>query len=880
MKRILCLALCLLLLCGCTAPAPETAPASETAAATTTEAAAPAFDGEEYTLEPEPGCNQVTFYWSDPTADYARCDMWIWYPNADGHGYLFHPCAYGVKCVLNVPQEIEEVGFIVRTHCSDPGGASWGEATKDVEEDRFAPITGPDTEIYLRAGDSTQYFSKDGGVTLEQTKKLSMAAIVGLREIRYTLSPATRLTSLDQIRVLDGDTPLTVESLSSLDNEVITGVITLARELDLTKTYTLEIEGFEPLPAVPTQVFDTPEFVAQYTYDGDDLGATLTEGGTLFKLWAPTAGRVQLQLFEAGNDCDPFRTLDLERGEQGVWSVLADCGPGTYYTYLVTTALGTQEAVDPYARAVGVNGERGMVVDLAATDPQGFRDEPFDPGLTRYDQAVIWEIHVRDFSNAISGSRYPGKYLGFTETGLTNAAGQPVGLDYLAQLGVTHVQVQPIYDYATVDESSDAPQFNWGYDPKNYNAPEGSYSTDPYHGEVRIHELKQMVQALHRRGIGVVMDVVYNHTYALDSNLNRVVPYYYYRFTPTGAASNGSGCGNETASDRVMFRKYMVDSVVYWAKEYRLDGFRFDLMALHDVDTMQAVEAAVHAVNPQALLYGEGWTGGTTPLNVNLQANQQNIGKVTASEGAIGAVGVFNDATRDGLKGSVFDAKDRGYLNGKANNGTAGKVIFGLEGGTDRTLTGWSVEEGMVLNYMACHDNQTIRDKLEVSNPEADQAQRLAMNRLGFAALMLGKGIPFFLAGEEMYRTKGGDSNSYASSDAVNNLDWEALVPGSDEMALHDYYRDLIALRRSHPFLWQARLECQILDGAVIEIRYLDGDALVGYALLNPGEEPLSVTLPEGSWTQLLLGADTQPAPGRSGTLELPAGSALLVAGE
>ncbi len=886
MKRTLALCLSLLLLLSLFAACdhPVDGPGMERSTESTA-AAAPQTTGpetsssrptdppgpgtEEYTLEREPGTNQLVFYWLAKDADLSKCDMWIWFPNADGRGYVFHEDYRGPKVIVNVPEDVTEVGFIVRKNCSDPGGTSWGDAAKDFEDDRFAVITGETTEVWLLPGDGAQYISEDGGKTLTQSKKFTLAEITDLDQIRYHITPAARFTSLNQIKVLDGDREIPVESLSTLDNEVVTGVITLAEELDFSRTYTVALEGYEPQTAVPTKVFDAEAFVTRDTYDGDDLGATIQGGETLFKLWAPTASEVILNLFREGSGGEAEQRLPMEKGEKGVWSVSAPCGHGTYYTYTVTTALGTQEAVDPYAKAVGVNGDRGMVIDLASTDPAGFADDKYFDGIDAYNEAVIWEVHVRDFSNRIAGSRYPGKYLAFTETGLTNASGQPVGVDYLKELGVTHVHFQPIYDYATVDEGSDAAQFNWGYDPKNYNAPEGSYATDPYHGEVRVNELKQMVQALHQNGMAVVMDVVYNHTYDVNSCLNKIVPYYYYRYNASGAPSNGSGCGNETASERVMFRKYMVDSVSYWAKEYHIDGFRFDLMALHDVETMQAVEAAVHAINPRAILYGEGWTGGTSELRENLRANQTNIKKITPTGDGIGAVAVFNDAIRDGLKGSVFDAKDQGYINGKANAATAGKVTFGLTGGAKSSAASWSVEGNMVINYMACHDNNTIWDKLLESNPDASEEERFAMNRLGEEILFLGKGTPFLLAGEEMLRTKQGDHNSYKSSDAVNNLDWDALTEGSLELRMHDLIRALIALRRDNAFLTKGEPVCEILDGNVIRVAWtLEGET-VAAALINPNDKPVAAALPDGAWTLCF--------PGESSTMESVGAKDVLV---
>ena len=794
---------------------------------------------EEYTLPREAGTNQITFYWYSSGADYEKCDMWIWYPNADGRGYLFHPCDYGVKVVLNVPQDITEVGFIVRKNCSDPGGTSWGDATKDYDGDRYAKIEGETTEVYLKPGDGAMYKSDDGGKTLYQEKVFNSAGIIAMNKIKYTITPAFRITSLDQVKVKDSSgRELPIAELSSLDNEVRLGEITVGEELDLAGAYTVEIEGYEPKTAVPTEVFDSAEFNEKYAYDGE-LGAIVIdpEAQTHFKLWAPTASAVSVNLYKEGNGGEAIKSYPMSQTETpGVWFAATDASCGTYYTYTVTTALGTYEIVDPYSKAVGVNGDRGMVVNLDATDPDCWENDNYYGDIESYEDAVIWEVHVRDFSNRITSSKYPGKYLAFTETGLVNEAGEAVGLDYLKDLGVTHVHLQPVYDYATVDESSDAPQFNWGYDPKNYNAPEGSYSTDPYHGEVRINEFKQMVMALHEAGIGVVMDVVYNHTYSADSNFSKAVPYYYYRYTGLGELSNGSGCGNETASERFMFRKFMVDSVTYWLTEYHLDGFRFDLMALHDIDTMQEIEKAVHAVNPKALIYGEGWTGGTSTLRQNLMANQANISQIEAH--GIGGIAVFNDAIRDGLKGSVFDVKDTGYINGKADSGTANSVIFGIMGGARGTAASWGVENSAVINYMACHDNNTIWDKLMLSCPEASEEERMLMNRLGAAIIMLSRGTPFMLAGEEMLRTKDGDHNSYASSDAVNNIDWDALTPGSDVAKMRDFYRGLIRLRRENGFLRTADVSCTVLDNAVIEIIWTDADgAELARAVVNPTSE-------------------------------------------
>ena len=812
--------------------------------------------GEGLRTEPAEGCTLLNLYWNG-TADPATSDVWIWYDGKDGTGNLFVPCEYGLVCQVDIPAGVEEVGFIVRTGCSMPGGTSWGEASKDYANDRFAVITGPVTEVWLKTGEEAQYTSKDGGKTLEPIRLFKIAAMTAIDEITYTIAPAARLGSMDQFRVLDGETPVGILNVSSLNNNVITGRITLDQPLDLTRNYTLWIDGYGTQPVVPTSVFDSAEFREQYTYNGDDLGAVIHGDSTTFKVWAPTASSVILNLYEAGDSCDAYAAVDMQQDGYGVWSVSAACGHGTYYTYTVTTALGTWEVTDPYAHAAGVNGDRGMVVDMSLTDPEGFADDTFRSDIRTYEDASVWEVHVRDFSVGLPGSAYPGKYLAFTETGLTNSAGVPVGIDYLKSLGVSHIHLQPVFDYATVDESDPDSGYNWGYDPKNYNLPEGSYSTDPYHGEVRITEMKSMIQAIHNSGMGVVMDVVYNHTSGIESNLNHLVPYYYYRFNFSGTPSNGSGCGNETASERPMFRKFMVDSVLWWAQQYHIDGFRFDLMALHDKETMRQIEAALHGVNPACMIYGEGWTGGTSALNVKLQTTQANITSIVPSEGAAGGIAVFNDAIRDGLKGSVFDAKDKGYINGKADKANANKIIFGLGGGKKIPAVSWRADHSGVINYMSCHDNLTLYDKLTASRPEAGPEELAAMQQLGAAAVFLSRGTPFMLAGEEMMRTKLGDSNSYKSSDEVNRIDWEALVPGTAVMEMSDYYRFLIGLRREHSFPTSADVSCEILANKAIAVTWTDEAGVAAFAVLNPDQGTAECSLPEGTFSFLYGGEGT-----------------------
>jgi len=832
---------------------------------------------EEYFEPLQDGYNQVTFYWTYP-GTYEKCDMWIWWGDKSGQGYLFHECEYGAKVIVNVPEGISEIGFIVRKDCSDPGGSSWGSATKDYEQDRFAVIEGRETVIYLKSGDPSQYKSSDGGKTLTMDKEFTIAGMVDINKIQYRISPKMTITSPAQVKVYDGDKELAIASISTLNQESANGYIEMAENLDISKAYRVVIEGYGESIVVPTDIFDSQYFADNYHYDGTDLGAVVNGDSTTFKVWAPTASKVVLNLFEAGDGAEAYKNVEMVMGEKGVWSHTEACGHGTYYTYTVTTSVGTQEAVDPYTKAAGVNGNRGMVVDLSLTDPEGWNSSKLSNPISSYSEAIIWEVHVRDFSNKITSSAYKGKYLAFTETGLINEYGQSVGVDYLKELGITHVHLLPVYDYATVDESNPDAEFNWGYDPKNYNVPEGSYSTDPYHGEVRIQEFKQMVMALHEAGIAVIMDVVYNHTYDGNSSFNRIVPYYYYRYTTSGTNTSASGCGNDTASERYMYGKFMVESASYWIEEYNLDGLRFDLMGLHDLETMQEVESAVHAINPNAIIYGEGWTMGAT-IDGSAQANQPNISKITATGDAIGAIAVFNDVVRDGLKGSVFDKAARGYISGSVNAASTADIIFGIRGGQG-VGQGWTVNDAMVINYMSAHDNNTLWDKLLLSNPNNTDDQRNKMNKLGAAIIMISKGTPFWQAGEEMLRTKDGDENSYKSSDAINNINWSVLQEGTREYETMLYYKGLIEMRKAYDIFTDPDAQIanvEELGSGILAVTYDDGNGGQALAVINPHATGLPYTL-NGEWNLVADGscAGAEVLARESGTVTVDGNSILV----
>ncbi|WP_278866532.1 type I pullulanase [Ruminococcus bromii] len=539
-------------------------------------------------------------------------------------------------------------------------------------------------------------------------------------------------------------------------------------------------------------------------YSGNDLGASYSKKATTFKVWSPNAASVRVNIFEHGSDNEGdagsimSRAMTLDK-TTGVWSVTINGDLlNKYYTYSVTHGKTTKETADVYAKACGVNGQRSMVVDLSTTNPDGWENDKHVLVQNQTD-ASVWEISVADFSSSESSGvseANRGKFLAFTEGGTTVNGVQGASstcIDYLKKLGVKYVQIMPFYDFGSVDESKNImDQYNWGYDPVNYNCPEGSYSTNPKKGEVRIKECKQMIQALHNAGIGVIMDVVYNHTYTSDSWFQRTVPNYYYRMNSDGTFSNGSGCSNDTASEHLMFRKYMIDSVTYWASEYHIDGFRFDLMGLHDVTTMNTIRSALDNLyadgsGSQILMYGEAWDMATNCDEGTLLASQKNLKQLSDR------IGAFDDTIRDAIKGST-GGTDGAFIQNGSNRAN---LKIGIAGQSD-TTTGWANAPSQCVTYASCHDNLCLYDKLVGSVYGADGKYRrryedlVAMNKLSAAIVMTSQGIPFSLGGEEFCRSKDGDENSYASSRKENQLDWENIDLYSDVI---EYYRGLYKIR-------------------------------------------------------------------------------------
>lgn len=539
-------------------------------------------------------------------------------------------------------------------------------------------------------------------------------------------------------------------------------------------------------------------------YSGNDLGASYSKKATTFKVWSPNAASVRVNIFEHGSDNEGdagsimSRAMSLDK-TTGVWSVTINGDLlNKYYTYSVTHGKTTKETADVYAKACGVNGQRSMVVDLSKTNPDGWENDKHVLVQNQTD-ASVWEISVADFSSSESSGvseANRGKYLAFTEEGTTVNGVQGASstcVDYLKKLGVKYVQIMPFYDFGSVDESKNImDQYNWGYDPVNYNCPEGSYSTNPKKGEVRIKECKQMIQALHNAGIGVIMDVVYNHTYTSDSWLQRTVPNYYYRMNNDGTFSNGSGCSNDTASEHLMFRKYMIDSVTYWASEYHIDGFRFDLMGLHDVTTMNSIRTALDNLyadgsGSQILMYGEAWDMATNCDEGTVLASQKNLKQLSDR------IGAFDDTIRDAIKGSTGGTDGAFVQEGSRR----ANLKTGIAGQSD-TTTGWANVPSQCVTYASCHDNLCLYDKLVGSVYGADGKYRkryedlVAMNKLSAAIVITSQGIPFSLGGEEFCRSKDGDENSYASSRKENMLDWENVDLYSDVI---EYYRGLYKIR-------------------------------------------------------------------------------------
>ena len=783
--------------------------------------------------------------------NYEGWDVWLWDEGKEGKGYPFAEENGEMVATKMVEAGVTSVGFIVRT-------ASW---EKDINADQFidiAEMVSGTVHIYVESGVEgyTKVYGEDAVIGV----KLSSATYDGEKTIKAKFTGELLVDDLKSYFTVNGpDGAVEIEDVVNAGNNQYN--IVLKDELAITRQYTVVCDGTEYKVVMPI-IFSTEKFEKEYTYTGNDLGATYTKEKTTFRVWAPTADAVSVRLYKSGNPsaADAIKTHTMTADVNGTWvlDVEGDLN-GTYYTYIVDIGGTKTEACDPYARTTGVNGKRAMVIDLDSTDPEGWENDK-DPNADKnFNDAIIYELHVRDLSvDESSGITNKGKYLGLTETGTTNGKGVATGLDHIKELGVTHVHLLPVYDYGSVDETRlSTPQFNWGYDPVNYNVPEGSYSTDPYNGEVRVKEFKEMVQALHENGISVIMDVVYNHVYsASEFCFNKIVPQYFSRINANGTYSNGSGCGNDTATERAMVKKYIVDSVNYWAEEYHIDGFRFDLVGLMDTETINEIVATVHEKHPNVVFYGEGWTMSTDVTKYGYSMATQTNSKMTPG------FAFFDDKIRDAIKGSVFNT-EKGYVAGA--NGKAFLISKSFIG-----LPSWCSSPTQTINYASCHDNMTLIDRITVSTPESSREDLVKMNNLAAAIYMTSQGIPFMQAGEEMLRTKVKedgtfDENSYKSSDAINNLKWNDLN-NKEYKEVFEYYKGLIAFRKEHAALRMTSAEdtkslitAQTgLDENVLAF-LIDGSyegevADNIFVIFNPNPEKTTVQLPEGDWNVYVSG--------------------------
>ena len=599
-------------------------------------------------------------------------------------------------------------------------------------------------------------------------------------------------------------------------------------------------------------------------YSGKDLGLTYSPKAATFKIWAPTANAAKLNLYKSDLGGTAIRSINMNKGENGIWQItVAENLKNSYYTFQVNIGnTWSEEVVDPYAKACGTNGLRAQVIDLKETNPVGWAQDksPNFSVSNKQTDAVIYELHVRDASiHASSGIKNKGKFLGLAEVGTKNSAGQSTGLSHIKELGVTHVHLLPFYDYNSVDETKAAVQYNWGYDPVNYNIPEGSYSTNPADGKVRIKELKELIKTMHSNGLRIIMDVVYNHTaLTKNANFNILVPDYYYRKRADGSFSDASSCGNETASDNAMFQKFMIESVVYWVNEYHIDGFRFDLMGIHDIETMNLISDTLHKIKPSIVLYGEGWTSSSSPLPEEKRALKKNAAQLNG-------IAVFSDDMRDGIKGSVFNIDDRGFATG--NIGNSESVKFGIVAAGKHPQINYSkvnyskepytASPAGLINYADCHDNNILWDKIALSFKEASVAERTKMHELAYAIVLTAQGASFLHAGTEFLRTKNGVENSFDKGDIVNGIDWDLKTKNNTS---YQFIKNLVQIRRAHP-AFRMQTAAQIATHINFEnsqpagiIAYTINGAAVGdtwkkiWVAYNGSLSPQTLTLPRGTW--------------------------------
>ena len=787
---------------------------------------------------------------------------------------------YGATATYYADASDTWVGFIIKK-------PDW---TKDPDGDRkidISDVLSGTVHVYAKTGSALNDFVTDKSEATLGAKITAAVydSITGVLTVTTSMPIAENPATAFTLEGPNGEMKITKVTQVGTSSDYI---VEYEGEINADEIFTVYYNGAPCVVTVPN-TYSTETFESQYTYEGDDLGAAWTAAGTTFRLWAPTASKVLVNLYSAGNDGEKIGEHEMTADVNGTWIVTIEGDlHGLYYTYSVTRRGETVEAVDPYARTTGVNGNRAMIVNLDATDPAGWENDTYVT-QKNYTDAVIWELHVRDFSiDESSGMTNKGKYLAFTERGTTVPGTEiSTGVDYMVDLGINYVHLLPVYDINSVDETTGG--YNWGYDPKNYNVPEGSYSTNPYDGAVRVTEFKQMVQSLHNAGIGVIMDVVYNHVAdAGQFCFNQIVPGYFSRIHDDGSYQSNSGCGNDTASERSMVRKYIVDSVLYWAEEYHIDGFRWDLVGLIDYETINQVMEEVHKVNPDIIFYGEGWemcqwttkdegAYASDPYSkkMTIQPNDQLVNTEA------GVFAFFNDTIRNVIHGGVFTATDKGFVCGNLSTDTKQTVIDGYMGYSKWGSDGARVDTPLqTVNYASCHDNYTLFDNFTVDAMDltgktaAEVKDQAAMYNLMAAAYYItAQGVPFIHAGEEMLRSKpdaaqenGFNHNSYASGDEINSIKWYTLARPEVAVAV-EYYKGLIAFRKAHPAL---RMTDQAEILASMEVLETGSNDII--AILNKGgngennqiltiinttdnSTGAGVVLPEGMWHAYVFGS-------------------------
>ena len=811
----------------------------------------------------------IKLHYTRNNADYTGWNVWAWWLGQGGQQYDFveENNERVATITLESGRATSSVSFKIRLN-------QWEQEEGERKIDVSKIVSGT-VHYYVNSSESAG------------TKILGEDAIVGNKissaKLDYETGKVTIETSLpvdnpdSDFVIYNTQSEADSIEINKVESNGCIYTLTLSNTLDLVNLYKYKIryDGYD-YGISTTGVYATDKFAKEFTYTGDDLGATWSADSTTFKVWAPTAEKVEVQLYSHGSDEEATSTTKLNshsmtRKEDGVWTLTLEGNwKDTYYTYLTTVNGEVEESCDPYARTTGVNGERAMIIDLDSTDPEGWDDDVSPNQGMSYTDAVIYELHVRDFSiddsSGVSDVNQ-GKFLAFTEDGTTlNDAGEvATGIDYLTDLGVTHLHLLPVYDYASIDETlnedekaaDSSKQFNWGYDPENYNVPEGSYSTNAYDGNVRVAEMKQMVQALHENNINVIMDVVYNHVYdAGNFCFNEIVPDYFSRKNADGSYSNGSGCGNDTASEREMVRKYIVESVMYWAEEYHIDGFRFDLVGLLDAATINEIVDTVHKKYPNVIFYGEGWTMGTAAEEGTVMATQANSGSTPN-------FAYFSDTIRNLLAGE--NGKTTGFVSGTTGKEKDIANCF-------KATTWWCKSPTQTVNYASCHDNYTLMDKLVKTRTDASKADLTKMNNLAAAIYMMSEGIPFIHAGEEFLRQKldeNGNSveNSYKSPDSVNSIDWNKL---EENQNVSEYYQGLIEFRKNHAALrltkasdvaanvqynWIANEVVQFVINGQKHINGNEGNGTVAdevsdgiVVIFNATTSSKNVNLPNGEW--------------------------------